>query len=276
MNQRFPTLAAVALFLLPFTVLAETATLRMCYDSAEFQPYFNGKDQVPAANPGLAIEQLVMPAAARAGFQLELYRRPWNRCMDDMQNNRTDAILPAAWTPERESWGRFPGPQRSLAKGVDPLYSSWAVNYTIIVAYDSPLQWDGSSFHNLQRGLSAPLGHLANERLQQMGVLQSGSIKPETALNMILHQRLDGYVMEQLICQSLIRQNGLQDKLKILQPPLFQADWYVPVTHQFYATHAEQVWRFWEGLVEQRRQLEPQLQQQLQQQAMNAKPMRQN
>ena len=77
-----------------------------------------------------------------------------------------------------------------------------------------------------------------------MGVLQSANIRPETALNMIRNQRLDGYVLEQLNSQSLISQSGLQPHFKILQPPLFQADMYVPVTHPFYATHAEQVWRF--------------------------------
>ena len=95
-----------------------------------------------------------MPAASTAGLKLELYRRPWKRCMDAMQNNQTDAILPAAWTPERQRWGRFPGTQRDLAKGA---YSYWTLKYTTIVASDSSLQWDGRNFHNLQRGIKGPV-----------------------------------------------------------------------------------------------------------------------
>jgi polar amino acid transport system substrate-binding protein len=269
MHKRLLHLLAAAMLFPPFAALAETPKMRMCYEAAEFQPYFNGADQVPPSNPGLIIEQLVIPAANAAGFSLELYRRPWNRCMSDMQKNIADAILPAAWTPQRESWARYPGPDRNIAGGSDPAFSDWAVSYAIIVASDSPLGWDGNSFHNLQNGLGAPLGHLTNDRLNQLGVLQSSNIRPEAALKMIVHHRLDGYVLEELTARALINQNGLQAQLQLLPIPLFRTDWYVPVTHKFYAAYPEQVWHFWEALVEQRRKLEPQLQQQLNAQAMH-------
>jgi len=259
MTKHLLRLLAAALPWLPAIAQAEQPKLRICYESAEFKPYFNGTDEVPATDPGLVIEQLLLPAAARAGLTLELYRRPWNRCLNDMQNNLTDAIFPAAWTAERESWGRFPGPERNQASGVDPAYADWPVKYMIIVARDSTLEWDGSRFLNLQRGLGAPLGHLSSQRLQQLGALQSSNIKPETALNMILHQRLDGYVLEELTAQALINQSGLQEQLKVLQPPFYLTDWYVPVTHKFYAAQPERVWLFWESLVEQRHNLEIQI-----------------
>lgn len=276
MTQRLLHLLAAAMLVSPFVVRAETPKLRMCYEAAEFQPYFNGTDQVPQNNPGLVIEQLVMPAASAAGFAIELYRRPWNRCMSDMQNNLTDAILPAAWTPQRESWARFPGPDRNTAGGVDPAYSDWAVSYSIIVASNSRVEWDGTTFHNLQRGLGAPLGHVSNDRLKQMGVLQSNNIRPEAALKMIINDRLDGYVLDELISQALIHQTGLQAQLKVLPIPFFNTDWYVPVTHQFYAAHAEQVWHFWEALAEQRQKHEAPLKQQLRAKAMTATPVQHN
>lgn len=272
MTKQLLRLFVAALPFLTLPAQADEPTLRICYEADEFKPYFNGVDQVPTSNPGLVIEQLLMPAAANAGFSLKLYRRPWNRCMNDMQNNLTDAILPATWTPERESWGRYPGPVRNQAGGVDPAYADWPVNYMIIVARDSPLEWDGSRFHNLKHGLGSPLGHLANQRLEQLGALQSSNIRPVTALNMIIHQRLDGYVLEELIARALINQSGLQAQLKILQPPLFKADWYVPVTHKFYAAQPDRVWLFWENLVEQRRKFETQLRDQLGADATTAAP----
>lgn len=263
MTKHLLRLLAVALLWLPISAQADLPTLRICYEADEFQPYLNGVDQVPASNPGLMIEQLLMPSATQAGFRLELYRRPWNRCVSDMQNTLTDAILPAAWTKERESWGRFPGPERNQTGRVDRTYAIWPVRYSIIVARDSPLEWDGNKFSNLQHGLGAPLGHLASQRLEELGALQSSSIRPKTALNMILHQRLDGYVLEELIAQALINQNGLQAQLKTLQLPLLQTDWYVPVTHKFYAAQPDRVWLFWENLVEQRRKFETHLREQM-------------
>jgi len=263
MTKHLLRLFAALLPWLPVAAQAEMTTLRICYESAEYKPYLNGVDAVPASNPGLIIEQLLIPSATQAGFRMELYRRPWNRCVSDMQNNLTDAILPAAWTTERESWGRFPGPVRNQTGRVDPAYAIWPVRYSIIVARDSTLEWDGNKFSNLQHGLGAPLGHLATQRLKELGVLQSSNIKPETAFNMILHQRLDGYVLEELIAQALINQNGLQAQLKTLQQPLFETEWYVPVTHKFYAAQPDQLWLFWENLRAQRSKTETQLREQL-------------
>ena len=264
---------AATLLLLPSLAAAENPTLRVCYESDYFPPYFNGKDEVPKSSPGLVIEHLLLPAAHSAGFEVALYRRPWNRCMHDMQNNLTDAILPAAWTPERESWGRFPGPERDRAGGVDPRYADWAVNYQIIVAHDSRLTWDGQRFGHLQQGVGAPLGHLSSQRLQQLGALRSGNLRPETALNMIVRQRLDGYVLEALIARAFINKAGLQEQLTVLPTPLFKTDWYVPVTHTFYAAHGQQVWRFWEQLVRQRQLLEASLRRQLETEAAQAAPL---
>lgn len=272
MIKRLLRLLAAAMLLLPLAAQAETVKMRLCYESAEFKPFFNGTDQVPKNNPGLAIEHLTLPAASAAGIELELYRRPWNRCMSDMQNNLADATLPTAWAPERESWARFPGPERDTAAGIDPAFSIWKVGYSIIVAHDSPLEWDGNQFHNMQRGLGAPLGHVSNDRLKQMGALQSSNIRPDAALNMITHGRLDGYVLENFVSHSLILQSGLQAQFKVLPIPLFMAEWYVPVNHQFYAEHPEQVWHFWEALVEQRKKLEPQLREQLSARTVTANP----
>ena len=276
MTKRLLRLLAAAMLYLPFAVQAETVKLRLCYESAEFQPFFNGTDQVPQKNPGLAIEHLAMPAASAAGFELELYRRPWNRCISDMQNNLADGILPTAWSPDRESWARFPGPERDTAGGIDRAFSNWEVSYSIIVASNSNLDWDGNQFNNLQRGLGAPLGHITNDRLKQMGALQSSNIRPEAAMKMILHERLDGYVLENFVSLSLIRQTGLQAQLKVLPTPLLKAEWYVPVTHQFYAAHSAQVWRFWEALVEQRKIIEPQLKERFGAQTLTAGFARQN
>ena len=76
-----------------------------------------------------------------------------------------------------------------------------------------------------------------------------------------------------LIARAFINKAGLQEQLTVLPTPLFKTDWYVPVTHTFYAAHGQQVWRFWEQLVRQRQLLEASLRRQLEAEAVQAVPL---
>lgn len=246
-------------WLLPGLAVGETSTLRLCYEIAAMSPYMNGVNQVPESDRGLMIEELLQPAAEAAGLRLELQRQPWKRCIKQLQDNQVDGIFPSGWTAERSNWARFPGPDRDAIDAVDRRYRIWDIQYPIIVARNSQLRWDGRQFANLKHGLGAPLGYITNQQLEQMGALSRSNISLETAINMIDAGRLDGYVAEAVLADRMIAQSGLQDQLTTLELPFSQADLYVPLSRDFYASHPEQAWRFWQALGQARQRLEPQL-----------------
>lgn len=232
------------------------APLRLCYESSPFSPYLNGSQQVPARNPGLILEHLVMPAAREAGLELELHGLPTKRCILEVQQNRTDALLASIWQPEREQWGRFPGEPGK----VDRRYRLWQAEFAIIVSPDSPLTWDGQRFQHMRHGLSAPLGFVIHKRLEQLGVLYPGSLSQESALRMIPQGRLDGFVIERLVALDLIGRSERPEQYRLLPQAFMRDDWYIPFSHGFHRQHPQRVERFWQALAERRERVEADLQ----------------
>lgn len=249
-------LLTLLLTLLPACALAEHPRLRICYETEDAPPFI-GDHQ--SATPGLLLE-LVKSAAQQLDLPLEFQRQPWKRCILQLQSGQSDGIFAAIWQADRDAWGQFPGrdPQRELP--VDRHYRLWQADYPIITRVGSPLQWDGQQFSGLQVGLSAPLGYIASQRLQALGVLKT-SQSAEKALKLVELGRLDGYVVERQIGTTHIRQLGLQSKLTMLPIPLFHADWYLPLSHQFTRQHPELAQRFWQALGEQRQRQEAELSQ---------------
>ena len=241
-------LLALLLTLLPLSALAEQAALRICYE-AEDAPPFIGDHQ--SATPGLLLE-LVKSAAQQLDLRLEFQRQPWKRCILQLQSGQSDGIFATIWQADRDAWGQFPGRDAEHGKPVNREYRLWQVEYPIITRIGSPLQWDGQRFSDLQYGLSAPLGYIASQRLQELGVLASASLSAEKSLKLVALGRLDGYVIERQIGNTHIRELGLQSNLKTLPIPLLQADWYLPLSHRFTDQHPELAQRFWQALREQR------------------------
>ena len=241
-------LLALLLSLLPACALAEHPLLRICYESDDAMPFWTDAQQ---AKPGLLVE-LIQAAAQQTDLRLAFQRQPWKRCVMQLQSGQSDGIFAAIWQADRDAWGQFPGrdPQRGLS--VDRNYRLWQADYPIITRIDSSLQWDGEQFSGLQHGLSAPLGYIASQRLQELGVLASASLSAEKSLKLVALGRLDGYVIERQIGTTHIRELGLQSNLKTLPIPLLQADWYLPLSHRFTDQHPELAQRFWQALREQR------------------------
>lgn len=247
----------LALLLLPACALAERPLLRICYESDDSMPFWTDAQQ---AQPGLLVE-LVQAAAEQAELRLEFQRKPWKRCLMQLQNGQSDGIFAAIWQADRDTWGQFPGRDPQHDRPVDRDYRLWQADYPIITRIDSPLQWDGQQFSGLHYGLSAPLGYIASQRLQALGVLATASHSAEKALKLVTLGRLDGYVIERQIGNTHIHKLGLQPNLKVLPIPLLEADWYLPLSHRFTEQHPELAQRLWQALREQRQRQEAELSQ---------------
>jgi polar amino acid transport system substrate-binding protein len=232
--------------------LAEPAeVLRLCYEAEDSLPFWGVGADSHAPGQGLLLD-LIQSAAKQANLHLELQRQPWKRCIWQLQQGLSDGIFAAIWQPERDAWGQFPGRDTQSNTPVQRDYRLWQVDYPIIVRKGSSLEWNGKQFSGMQNGLSAPLGYVANQQLADLGVLVKPTYNAEKALKLIALGRLDGYVLERQIAHTHIRNLGLQAQLGLLAKPLFSADWYLPLSHQFYRLHPQTAQRFWRALGEQR------------------------
>ena len=259
-SMPYTRLYLVALALLgPANALAaDPEVLRICYEAEDSLPFWGPAGDHGTPGQGLVLD-LIESAAKQAGLRLELQRRPWKRCILQLEQGLSDGIFAAIWQPERDVWGQFPGRDRQSNAPVQRSYRLWQVDYPIIVRQGSALNWDGQQFSGTTNGLSAPLGYIANQQLAALGVLAKPTYNAEIALKLIALGRLDGYVLERQIAHYHIAQQGLQAQLTLLPKPLFAADWYLPLSHQLYRQHPQVAQRFWQALSEQREAREAEL-----------------
>lgn len=228
--------------------------LRLCYELGGLPPYTSPPDGAPLEQPGLIIE-LIQQAAYQARLRLDLHQQPWKRCVHEVQRGTSDGLFIAVWQADRDAWGRYPGRDPQRQSPVDTNQRLWRVEYPIIVRTGSALQWDGQRFTGVQHGIGAPLGYATSQRLRELGVLSSESLAQAKALRLVAAGRLDGYVLEREIALALIDSLQLKGQLMFLPQPLLETNWYLPLSHQFYATHPELAEGLWQALSAQRERL---------------------
>lgn len=231
---------ALLLFWVPF---GSAESLRVCYENQSYSPFLLGVDSTPQDNPGILLE-LILMAAGEVSVDVQFYRRPWKRCIADLKDGKSDALFAAIWKADREKWAVFP----KAAGRVDSSRSLWHVKYLVFVKRGTALTFDGVNFTGLQHGLSAPIGYVANDKLSEMAALAPGSHDIENGLKLVSLGRMDGYVVETYIGRSTVSALGLNDSITVLPEPFLDADWFLPVSHNYYQQHQETAEALWSAL----------------------------
>ncbi|QFU24557.1 transporter substrate-binding domain-containing protein [Shewanella eurypsychrophilus] len=229
------------------------SVMRICYEDKNNFPFVTKFDPLNH-NPNSigqlgTLADLIIIAAEKINLSVNMVRQPWKRCIQSLKQGQVDAIFAAIWTAERESWGVFP----KLNGAIDSDQRLWRAKYPIFTQKDSNLTWSNGHFSGLHLGVSAPLGYIAYDKLNKLGVLPSNNLSAEEGFTLLARGRIDGYVIEQYIGKNIIKKLRLSQQLSSLPEDFMQMDWFMPVSHQWYQQHPELTAKFWQEMSEVRK-----------------------
>ncbi|GAA5316089.1 MAG: hypothetical protein AseanaTS_12940 [Candidatus Pelagadaptatus aseana] len=236
----------VCLFISP--LLPATQSIHLCTESTSFPPYTYSEIEF-LDKPGV-LPELINLAADKLGMDIEYSFAPWKRCINRLKSGEVDGIFPIIRTKERIKWGKFPEqPEQRL----------WPARYTVFVARDSPLQWDGESFRNIRHGVSAPLGYLTSKKLTAMRVSPNMTINLDMGMRMVSRHRLDGFVFEERAGWYHAGKIGLESQLRTLPQAFMSENLNVVFNQKYYQEHKNSLDAFWYELDRFSRNLPPDL-----------------
>lgn len=237
------------------SVKAQDVAFRVCVDEQNTPPLLTTTlPQAPLsysnsllmkANPasGLLID-LMKHAINDLNLTLEVVRYPWQRCIAKFKSGDMDAIVGLVWQKEYEKWAVFP----MQAGHPDDNYRLWDANYSIYVAKDSKVKWDGVNFEGLKKGASAPQGLFIENSLKYLQAFSSKLYIPTDGLRLVSLNYIDAYVMETAQGRALIKQHDLEGQLKELAIPFADTSWFVPVSSRWAARNPDLTYQFWQAL----------------------------
>lgn len=220
----------------------------VCYEGSGMAPFISAGSN--GSQPEGFLVEMLNAAAAPLPIQLHYQHAPWLRCQKMVQENHVNATLAMIWSPERALHYRFPDQQSGSEQSQRYL---WQAEYPVFHARDMRF---ALAEYQPQFGISAPLGYIVEDWLQQQGWLSPYKFTLDDGLKMVADGKLDGYSVERLIGNYHLQQLGLADKVTVSDDNILVKNWYIVFNPDFYAENTQLVEQFWFNLIAAREKLE--------------------
>jgi polar amino acid transport system substrate-binding protein len=221
-------------------------TLTLATDDTPGDPFIiGGGSTFDETKPGIEIE-MYRAIASKLGMTLELKRLPWNRALLMLEQGQVDGLFPASFKLERTLIGHYPM-QHAI---VDISRRSRTNGYHLYKLADSTLDWDGSTFLNLnEQNLAAHQGWSIVDDLQKMGVNVVEIPAHAKAPELLLNKRVGGFVALETVFDAYIKKHpeALKEIVKVF-PPVREKNYYLLFSKQFYEKQTETAERFWDEI----------------------------
>jgi len=221
------------------TAITDNKSITICSEPLQLNSGFN-------ASFGLAtkiIKGAITHASEVMGYQARFIEQPWRRCILMVQNNTVDAVMASVWKQERSRWMQFP---LNKAGQPDLKRPAWVSHYSVFVAQDTQLTWDGQQFGGIKHGVGGPLGYVLAEQLEALGVLNKHVNSAEAGFQLIARGRLDGFVIDRSVGYSHIEAMQLHEKVVPLPVLFSKKNLYIPLSKAFYLTNPQRGERFFD------------------------------
>ncbi len=195
----------------------------------------------------------------RPGIEIEIYRRlgkilnlnitftrvPWKRCLIQLETGGYDGIFPASFRPERMKLGVYP-----MKDGrEDPERKTRDTAYYLYKRKNSPLSWDGRSFHNLTDVIVAPLGWAVVGKLREMGVNVVEVPIPKNLPRMLIQGGVEGVACLDTVMDTYLEKDPeLNRQIVKVHPPIMEKPYYLMLSHPFVKRHPKLAQRIWDTI----------------------------
>ena len=230
-----------------FPVAAQVTTLHLAYEDKEQPPYYlGGSTDVPASNPGVAVEMVMAVAALVPHLKVQFTRAPWQRCTTGLGTGTYDGIFNASYRQDRLELGWYPTKDGMHEGPVDVSKRITTIAYALYVSKESGVGWNGQVFSNLNGPIGAPRGYSIVKDLKDIGIDVAEVPGTQNALDMVAARHLAGAALQEVTADALIAKDpGKYGSLVKCKPSLVSKPYYLMLSNAFVKAHpglARQVW----------------------------------
>jgi len=237
-------LLLASLFATTLPCAAQSVTLRFAYEDREIFPYMMGEGQAIPDKPGVTPEMVKRLQKKLPDLRIELQRMPWRRCLDNLLQGESDAIV-ASFNEDRMQHGVYPmkngQPDTALRSGTS--------SYSLYKLKTSSLGWDGTRFTGLTGSIGAPMSWSIGDDLKKMGVTIDASPSTHRDFEKLLLNRVAGVAALTDFGDLMLEQPKYTDVIKVT-PALASKNYYLLLSHQFVAKHPAMSGKIWRALAE--------------------------
>lgn len=223
---------------------AEVVTLRFAYEDREIFPYMMGEGSTVPDKPGATPEIVKRLQKKVPKLKIELQRMPWRRCLDNLLQGESDAIV-ASFSQERTLNGVYP-----MKNGhPDPAFRLGTSSYSLYKMKSSALNWDGAKFSGLTGSIGAPMSWSIGDDLKKLGVTIDASPSTQRDFQKLLLDRVTGVAALTEFGDYLLEQAEYKNVVQV-GPALVAKNYYLLLSHQFVGKHPELSKKIWQALAE--------------------------
>lgn len=223
---------------------AQVVELRVAFEDKDTYDHTGAGTAIPD-NPGVAVEMVAMLPSRVPRLKIQFSRKPWARCLAELEAGAVDAVFSSSFKPERTKMGVYP-----MRDGKDDRrFRIDTKTYSLYRLIDSPLHWDGKRFSFPPR-LVAMRGYAIVDDLRKMDIQVNEISSSEDAFRMLLAGRADGLAQLSDVGDYVLRKNPVFARIVKVSPPLASKDYYLQFSHQFQQKYPELVTEAWKALAD--------------------------
>jgi polar amino acid transport system substrate-binding protein len=214
--------------------------IRLVYSDVESFPIQMGNGEAIADPPGIVIE-LITQAAKELGLNIIIERRPNRRVLTELEDGTADGAFSYSFKEERLTNGQYPMKDGQL----DTSRRLLTISYYIYKMKDSPLDWDGKQFINLDGIIGANAGYSIVDDLRNRGIEVEEAKTTEQNFEKLRLGRIVGYATQDITADRIVESGEYGEIVKV-PIPLVTKDYFLMFSHQFVEQHpdiAEQLWK---------------------------------
>ena len=218
--------------------------INVCHINEMNPPYVLHPDIPNIKYAGITIDFLDQ-VEHELDLKFNFISQPWYQCLENLKNNRIDATFHASYTKERSQYGVYP-----LREGMpDADRRLLTQTYYIYKHKDSPLNWDGKSFSNLSKPVSAMTRFSVVKDLKKMRIAVEETSDVALNLRKVVSGEVDAFINYASQTDAALKKNEeLANVIEKIQIPYREKIKYLLFSRGFYQQNGELVEDIWDAL----------------------------